>query len=168
MDELGIHFEVEEHKIKWLNKKKREDVWRLEGEAERLDDWDTTILSYKDKVNSKEYEIIHQYLQSLRNGMKQALYIDSSECESPSCSYDNLTSKRDVLDYVSYTCQFGRDMIFPKHLHIENVQTPYQNLTFYQDDQNKDTCFSLGKNTSLFCHGGVTTTLSMRLTPASK
>jgi len=57
--------------------------------------------------------------------------------------YDALDFHEDGLDYSRYCCEQGEKMDFPSYSSIDDVESAYQSMNFFQDLDNKDTCFDL-------------------------
>lgn len=151
--------------VTWLfDEPSDEGIEFLEGELVRLEDVSRADFQEKLNVPANEEKLCRQFLDALINAIIHAIESASDldhQCSkmtdnSPgSCEvllvgdetrrprYDALGEEPDHLDYSSYLCQQGRNMVFPGYNVLEATKSLYQKIAFFHDPKSKDTCFEL-------------------------
>lgn len=147
-----------ELEVEWLEKKptrKKAKVFMLK-QLDRLKDFAGIELEFPDEdVPPGELWMIRHYHQSVTSAIEYALddlgveYNESTGCEDDdqSCAlsirYDDLSWRKDDINYAVYTCDTDKSMSYEGFDQIEEVQSFYQRIDYYKDPKNENVCFDI-------------------------
>jgi len=100
-------------------------------------EWDTILLFQKTMLTALEEasQAITREDECLKDPAK------ASSCLVSNARYSELDEMFDDEGYNRYTCDV--DWSFPKHNEIDEIQSQYQHITFIQNPEDLDVCFSL-------------------------
>jgi len=127
----------------------------IDKELTRLENMSATHFEIRNlDVPDNEWEVALQfynaYTVALSLAIEKANGYDDKTCpKKGECSfssnnrYIDLHHKPDPHNYNDKACDHHGAMLFPDYLLLETIKSPYQELSFFRDPQNSETCFDL-------------------------
>jgi spermidine synthase len=143
--------------VKWMDKKpKKKALNWMAMQLERLQD---IYLGEKDiysvllkQVPPHELRVIEEYHQAAMNAMTHALEywgrsVKKCDPNDATCAmqsrYDELDFRPDLMDYNVDTCDTSVSLNFKGFKKLDDLNSHYQHMEFFQDPKNFNTCFEL-------------------------
>ena len=133
---------------------------QLKQELKRLQEFSPELQHRPSSISIEEWEQIQEYRDSLMASLDillETLRGDPCEKDGNKCTvdyhFDTLERQEDNLRYDKYTCEAGQKSIMEEKVFQDADDTPdsmYQDIQFYFDPRNEDTCFQLD-NTLQIC-----------------
>ena len=130
----------------------------LEHEYDRLMEevWEDEFKFRNEKIPEAEYMALVEYYNAITTALRQLLllgndgdlclsmsYIDSKICLGADRRYDELDTPYGENDFKDETCD-RKETLNLRNFHIvDQVQSPYQSITYMQDKYTKNMCFDL-------------------------
>lgn len=158
--------------LKWLEKPEKDDLPYLTVNLDRLVEFSDRLITRPAAIPTYEWNVIKQFHQSLVAAIENATAeLENSEsCEvnddgSVTCfdkfdempvddedsddsddeeeRYDPMTERDNFMAYHDHCCTKAKDWDFRDYAVLDEIESPYQKITFFTDLDDGDMCFDL-------------------------